>query len=85
MQLLVNNNHVIFRTLASLTGITAAEISRRLVPPVTRTHVCRVARGFDKSPRVRAEIIRSLGLPDDFFEGDYELVITLRKKKSEAA
>ena len=85
MQLIVNSDYRIFKTLASLTGITAAEISRRLLPPVSRAHVCRVARGFDKSPRVRAEIIRSLGLPDDFFEGEYELAITLRKKKSEVA
>lgn len=81
----VNKKNTIVKILFWIAGIGYREIGQALDRPVSKMQVSRVALGRDPSPRVRAEIIKALGMPEDFFVNDYEMTITLTKREREAA
>ena len=81
----VNKKTTILRVFFDVYDVSYTDIGSAVTPPVTRVQVGRVATERDPSNRIRAEIIKRLGLPEDFFVTDYEMTITLKKKEVKAA
>jgi hypothetical protein len=77
-------SHKILGILIDTKDVTRADIGASLDPPVTRQTVSYTALGMTHKARVQKRITEVLGIPEDFFQGGYELTMTL-KKKSEAA
>ncbi|MCK9568543.1 hypothetical protein M0R72_06350 [Candidatus Pacearchaeota archaeon] len=85
MELLEARKHKMLNVLIEVKDVTRTEIGKKTSPPVSRQAASFTVLGITRSPRVRASIIRELGLPDDFFSADYEMTINLKKKDSQAA
>jgi hypothetical protein len=79
----VNDKKITLRFFARILGVEDKEIAQKLDPPVTPMQISRVMTLSDGSPRVRTEIIETLGLPKDFFTEDYRMTITLEKVEKE--
>ena len=84
-KMIVKKKSLMLRAVIKASEQTYDRIGQGCSPAVSTTQVARVVNGHDQSPNVRAELIRSLGLPEDFFAGDYEMTITLTKKEEKAA